>query len=157
MFKKILLPTDGSDIAQACAAQAVAFARACGADLLVLSVARPTYLMPSDDNTMTSDPGFGVEALMKAADDYVQYVADMAQVAGVPCTTLTIFSDSPCDEIVAVAEREQCDLIAMASHPGRRLRKILAGSETIEVLASSSIPVLVLRPDVGALATPALL
>ena len=154
MYKKILFPTDGSDVARAAAPAAVDFARACGSEMLVLSVARPTYLMPSDDSTMTSDPGFGVEALMKAADEYVAQVALIAQAAGVPCTTLTIFSDSPCDEIIAVAEREQCDLIAMGSHAGRRLRKILAGSETIEVLAGSDIPVLVLRPAATARAEP---
>ena len=146
MYKKILFPTDGSDVARAAAPSAIDFAHACGSEMLVLSVARPTYLMPSDDSAMTSDPGFGVEELMKAADEYVQHVADIAQAAGVTCTTLTIFSDSPCDEIIAVAEREQCDLIAMGSHAGHRLRKILAGSETIEVLACCAIPVLVLRP-----------
>jgi len=149
MYKKILVPTDGSDVAQAAAADAVDFARSCGSELLVLSVARPTYLMPSDDNTMTSDPGFGVEVLMAQAEQHVQQVARIAQAAGVPCTTLTIFSDSPCDEIVAVAEREQCDLIVMGSHEGRRLRRLVAGSETREVLACSPVPVMVLRPHVG--------
>jgi len=149
MYQKILFPTDGSDVAQAASASAVEFARSCGSELLVLSVARPTYLMPSGDDTMSSDPGFGVEELMRQADEHVQAVACIAQAAGVPCTTLTIFSDEPCDEIVGVAEREQCDLIVMGSHAGRRLRRLLAGSETREVLACSPIPVLVLRPQVA--------
>jgi nucleotide-binding universal stress UspA family protein len=49
MCEKIPFPTDGAAIARAAAAQAVDFARACRAELLVLSVARPTCLMPSDD------------------------------------------------------------------------------------------------------------
>ena len=60
MEKKILVPTDGSDIAQAAGAAAVEFARACGSELFVLSVARATYLMPSDASAMTSNPGVGV-------------------------------------------------------------------------------------------------
>jgi len=146
MYKKILVPTDGSAIAQAAAASAVEFARSCGSALLVLSVARPTYLMPPDASTMASDPGFGVEVLMRQADEHVEHVARIARAAGVPCSTLTIFSDSPCDEIVATAEREQCDLIVMGSHAGRRLRRLLAGSETRDVLAGSPVPVMVLRP-----------
>jgi len=146
MYKKILVPTDGSAIAQAAAATAVEFARSCGSALLVLSVARPTCLMPQDANTMASDPGFGVEVLMRQADAHVEQVARLAQAAGVPCATQIVFSDSPCDEIVDAAEREQCDLIVMGSHGGRRLRRLLVGSESHEVLACSPVPVLVLRP-----------
>lgn len=149
MYKKILVATDGSAIAQAAAASAVELARSCGSALLVLSVARPTYLMPQGAGAMACDPGFGVDVLMRQADDYVEHVARMAQAACVPCSTLTIFSDSPCDEIVAAAEREQCDLIVMGSHAGRRLRRLLMGSESHDVLTCSPVPVMLLRPHVA--------
>ena len=150
MYKKILVPTDGSDIAQALAAAAVEFARACGSELLVLSVARPTYLMPADESAMTSDPGFGVEVLMRQADENVQQVAQIAEAAGVPCSTQTIFSDAPGDEILAAAEREQCDLIIMGSHGRRGLRWLLAGTEVEQVVECAQVPVMVLRPHVPA-------
>ena len=150
MYKKILVPTDGSDIAQALAAAAVEFARACGSELLVLSVARPTYLMPADESAMTSDPGFGVEVLMRQADETVQQVAQIAEAAGVPCSTQTIFSDAPGDEILAAAEREQCDLIIMGSHGRRGLRWLLAGTEVEQVVECAQVPVMVLRPHVPA-------
>lgn len=147
MYKKILVPTDGSDIAQALAVAAVEFARACGSELLVLSVARPTYLMPADESAMTSDPGFGVEVLMRQADENVQQVAQIAEAAGVPCSTQTIFSDAPGDEILAAAEREQCDLIIMGSHGRRGLRWLLAGTEVEQVVECAQVPVMVLRPQ----------
>lgn len=147
MYKKILVPTDGSDIAQAAGAAAVEFARACGSELLVLSVARPTYLMPADESTMTSDPGFGVEALMRHADQNVQQIAQLAEAAGIPCTTLTILSDDPSDEILDAADREQCDLIVMGSHGRHGWWRVLAGSEMEQVVEHAHVPVMVLRPD----------
>jgi len=146
MYKKILVPTDGSDIAQAAGAAAVEFARACASELFVLSVARPTYLMPSDESAMTSDPGFGVEALMRQADQSVQHIAQLARVAGVPCTTLTVLSDSPSDEILDAVDREQCDLIVMGSHGRHGWRRLLSGSQTEEVVENAQVPVMVLRP-----------
>lgn len=150
MYKKILVPTDGSGIAQALAVTAVEFARACGSELVVLSVARPTYLMPADETAMTSDPGFGVEVLMRQADQNVQQVAQIAEAAGVPCNTQTIFSDAPGDEILAVAEREQCDLIIMGSHGRHGLRWLLSGSEVEQVVECAQVPVMVLRPQLPA-------
>lgn len=147
MYKKILLPTDGSDIAQAAGTAAVAFARACGSELLVLSVARPTYLMPADESTMTADPDFGVEALMRHADQNVQQIAQLAEAAGVPCTTLTILSDAPGDEILDAADRAQCDLIVMGSHGRHGWWRMLAGSEIEQVVENARVPVMVLRPD----------
>jgi nucleotide-binding universal stress UspA family protein len=147
MYKKILVPTDGSDIAQAVGAAAVEFARACGSELLVLSVARPTYLMPADESTMTSDPGFGVEALMRHADENVQQIAQLAKAGGVPCNTLTILSDAPSDEILDAADREQCDLIVMGSHGRHGWWRLLASSEMEQVVENAHVPVMVLRPE----------
>ena len=146
MYKRILFPTDGSPFARTAATSAVALARACGSEILALSVARPTYLMPSDESAMTSDPDFRVDTLMNAADAHVQQVAQAAFAAGVPCTTLTIFSDFPSVEILEVAEREQCDLIVMSSHGRRGLRRLLAARETESVVDGSPVPVLVLPP-----------
>jgi nucleotide-binding universal stress UspA family protein len=54
-------------------------------------------------------------------------------------------SDHPCEAIVQVAERVQCDLIMMASHGKRGVKALLLGSETQKVLTHSKIPVLVYR------------
>jgi nucleotide-binding universal stress UspA family protein len=51
----------------------------------------------------------------------------------------------PADEIVAAAEREQCDLIAMATHGHRGLQDVLRGSTASDVRHRTSIPVLMLR------------
>jgi nucleotide-binding universal stress UspA family protein len=54
-------------------------------------------------------------------------------------------SDSPADAIMAAARKHKCDLLVMASHGRRGLKRLLLGSETLHVLTHSGIPVLVLR------------
>jgi nucleotide-binding universal stress UspA family protein len=47
--------------------------------------------------------------------------------------------------VIATAKRNKCDLIVMASHGRRGIKRLLLGSETQQVLTHSHIPVLVLR------------
>jgi nucleotide-binding universal stress UspA family protein len=49
------------------------------------------------------------------------------------------------DAIIAAAKKQKCDLIVMASHGRRGVKRLLLGSETQQVLTHSHIPVLVLR------------
>jgi len=53
--------------------------------------------------------------------------------------------ENPAEAIVRFAEMKACDLIVMASHGRRGIRKALLGSQTAEVLVHTSIPVLVIR------------
>jgi nucleotide-binding universal stress UspA family protein len=52
---------------------------------------------------------------------------------------------SPAEAIVRCAKAKDCDLIVMSSHGRRGMRKILLGSQTSEVLAHTTISVLVIR------------
>jgi nucleotide-binding universal stress UspA family protein len=146
MYKRILVPTDGSALSDEAAAAAIDFARLCGADLVALSVAEPYPLAPSAEGAMVIDAGVETEALLQLSQHAVEQVAKAAQAASVPCTTVTAVSLSPYQEIIDTATNRHCDLIFMASHGRRGLSRLLAGSVTQNVLAYSSIPVMVLRP-----------
>jgi len=54
-------------------------------------------------------------------------------------------SDNVSDAIIRAAEKGACDLIVMASHGRRGIKRLLLGSETQHVLTHASLPVLVLR------------
>jgi nucleotide-binding universal stress UspA family protein len=148
-YKRILVPTDGSDVSAVAEHAAVEFARAHGSEIVALSVAQtyPTYA--AAEAAMAVDPNLDTEALRGWAERNVRRVSAAAAGAGVACTPLTVFSHSASDAILDSARDHGCDLIFMGSHGRRGLSRLLAGSETQKVLAGAEVPVMVLRPKPG--------
>jgi len=145
-YKRILVPTDGSDVSAFAEQAAVDFARAHGSEIVTLSVAKPYPAYAAAEASMAVDPGLDDQALRDWAERNVRRVAAAAAAAGVPCTTLTVFSHSASDAILDAVTEQQCDLIFMGSHGRRGLSRLLAGSETQNVLAYAQVPVMVMRP-----------
>jgi nucleotide-binding universal stress UspA family protein len=138
-------------VAELAVTAAIDFARACGSEIVALSVAQPYPIMTAGEGAMVTEDGFQMELLLDAAKQNVLRVADAARNAGVKCSTATALSFYPCDEILDAIKRTGCDLVFMGSHGRRGLSRLLAGSETQNVLAYSPVPVMVLRPpSVGA-------
>jgi nucleotide-binding universal stress UspA family protein len=150
MYKKILVPTDGSDLAGQAVAAAIDYARASGGTVVAFSVAQPYPLLPAVDGAMMIDPGLDSTELQQLAQQTVEAVAGLARSAGVACETHTALSFLPYEEIIRAADEYGCDVIFMASHGRRGLSRLLAGSQTQKVLAYSKVPVLVLRPALAA-------
>lgn len=147
MYKKILIPTDGSPLANAAAQAGIAFASEVGAEVIGLFVA-PDYMyaiyvdmIPA--NYLTQE---GHEAAMrKAGEIHLANMEKGAAAAGLVYSGVTLFSDMPAEKIVKTAKDRQCDLIFMGSHGRSGLRQLLLGSVTAKVLATCDIPVLVYR------------
>lgn len=146
MYKKILVPTDGSELAGQAVAAAIDYARVSGAAVVAFSVAQPYPLLPAIDGAMMIDPGIDSTELQQLAQQAVDTVASVAKAAGVACETHTSLSFLPYEEIIRAADDYGCDVIFMASHGRRGLSRLLAGSQTQKVLAYAKVPVLVLRP-----------
>jgi nucleotide-binding universal stress UspA family protein len=148
MFKHILIPTDGSRLAAASAQAGVRLARALGARVTALFVAPPATpiiyrgLLPVGYATRE-----GRERITReAARSYLGVIEKAARKAGVDCQVLTATGDFPAETIVEVAQKRRCDLVFMASHGRRGLRRAsLLGSQTRKVLSQAPIPVLVHR------------
>ena len=64
---------------------------------------------------------------------------------GVTVQVVVAKSELIAETIIAAATKNNCDLIVMASHGRKGLKRVLLGSETQHVLTHSHIPVLVLR------------
>ena len=75
----------------------------------------------------------------------VDAVRDEALERGVKTKSVTVKSDLIAEAIIAAAKKHKVELIVMASHGRRGLKRLLLGSETQQVLTHSHIPVLVLR------------
>lgn len=151
MYKKILVPTDGSDNSTAAAIKGITFAKEIGAEVVALYVA-PEYQYPVYVEvippTYPSEQEY--EATMKKAGEiHLKPLQDTAQSAGVKCTALTSFSDVPAQQIADAALENGCDLIFMGSHGRTGLNKLLIGSVTSRVLGLARVPVLVDRLNGG--------
>lgn len=145
MFKKILVPTDGSELSDKAVAAAVEVARTAGGQLVALSVAEPYPYSPIGETAFTPDLAAYEQKAMDLARQNVDKVALAARQGEVQCETHTIQSFNPYEEIVKLAEKSGCDVIFMASHGRKGLNRLFVGSETQKVLAHSTLPVLVFR------------
>ena len=72
-------------------------------------------------------------------------VGKAAEKAGVKAKAITVRSNLVAEAILAVARKNKCDLVVMASHGRKGLKRLLLGSETQHVLTHGEVPVLVLR------------
>ena len=144
MFKRILFPTDGSDITNKAVQTALSLARLSGAELRVLAVKEPfPYSAVSEMQPVPPQEFF--DAQERVASARVKAVTAAADAAGVPCQGHTVEGLHPWEAILDHAKSQSCDLIVMASHGRRGVSALLIGSETQKVLTHSKLPVLVVR------------
>lgn len=147
MFKKILVPTDGSALAEKAIHGAIELARLSGGKIFVVSVAEPYPYVPVtfEPAGVPTEQNLYERQMEEYARMHVEKLAAIAAKAGVPCETRVASSFTPYDEIIKVGKECQCDAILMASHGRTGLNKLFLGSETQKVLAHADIPVMVFR------------
>jgi len=75
----------------------------------------------------------------------VDIVKKMAEAKGVKAKAVVSRSDVVSDAIIAAAKKQKADLVVMASHGRKGIKRLLLGSETQQVLTHCHVPVLVLR------------
>ena len=147
MFKRILIPTDGSDLAGRAVAGAIDLARTHGASLVALHVFPhlPGAHHGSDAPFLQQlEPGYE-KGQREEAEAILGNVAKAAAATGVAVKTVIVESEDVSGQIVTVANQEGCDLICMASHGRGGVAAVVLGSETHKVLIHTHMPVLVFR------------
>jgi nucleotide-binding universal stress UspA family protein len=145
MFRHILLPSDGSELATAAVEKGIALAKVLGARVTVLTVVERFHVMslnPTqlEESLATYHRHAGEHAVKVLGDAEAK-----AAAAGVGFNEVTRTGESPSEEINEVAAEIGADLIAMASHGRRGLSALMIGSQTARVVSQSSVPVLVFR------------
>lgn len=154
MFKRILVPTDGSERAENSARAAIELANFLHAEIVVL------YVYPSL-SAMNSDP-FTVRPLPISEKTYAKIQLDTAKkilsvvdsaahAAGVRCTSLAMEHESAARAIVEVAESREtpCDLVFIGSHGRGVVAQTILGSVTTKVQSLCTVPVLVYRDAIS--------
>ncbi len=144
MFKRILVPTDGSEITAKAVDTAIELAKAVGAQLCTISVKEPFPYSAISEMQPTPPQEF-FDAQERIASKRVQAVVESSQQAGVVCQSHTVEALHPWEAIIEHAQRTGCDLLVMASHGRRGVSALLLGSETQKVLTHSKVPVLIVR------------
>jgi nucleotide-binding universal stress UspA family protein len=147
MYQKILVATDGSTLSKKAVTSAIELAALAGASLVVLKVV-PRYPQSYFEGGIALQAA-EMSRVEKQWADSAQAIVDavqkVAEAKGVKAKGVTVKSDLVSDAIIATAKKNKCDLIVMASHGRRGIKRLLLGSETQLVLTHSHVPVLVLR------------
>ncbi|HJV63349.1 MAG TPA: universal stress protein [Albitalea sp.] len=144
MFKRILVPTDGSDITKKAVQTTIELAKSLGATVYTISVKEPFPYSAISEMQPTPPQEF-FDAQERIASRRVQDVRDACQAMGMSCEGHTVEALHPWEAIIEHADRMGCDLLVMASHGRRGVTALLLGSETQKVLTHSRIPVLIVR------------
>ena len=147
MYKRILVATDGSKLSKLAVEHTIQLADITGADVVALKVV-PRYPQTYFEGGVALAAS-EVARIEKQWHDEAMAVVNAVKSAGqlreVKVKPVTVKSDLIAEAVIAAAKRNKCDLIVMASHGRRGLKRLLLGSETQQVLTHSHIPVLVLR------------
>jgi nucleotide-binding universal stress UspA family protein len=147
MYKRILVATDGSTLSKKAVASAIELAALSGAELVAVKVT-PRYPQSYFEGSLPLS-ATEVSKIEKQWTDTAQKVVDAvaksAKSKGVTVKAVVVKSDIVSDAVIAAAKKHKADLIVMASHGRRGIKRLLLGSETQQVLTHASVPVLVLR------------
>lgn len=131
MFSRILVPTDGSDLANQSATAAVRLAKELSATIVAVSILQPLASNPFYEGVCIV--GAGADDLMmaqarKRADQAVEAVGAVARGADVQCELCVRESDSIRHGIVEAATEYHCELIFIGGHGHRGLTRLQTGN-----------------------------
>lgn len=149
MYTNILIATDGSELAQKGVDHGLNLAKGLGSAVTFLNVSEPAPIFASAGMYGPVATAEDLVAYQKAGEEYGAKVLGAAKAKaeemGVEVETIHVEEMWAAEAINQIAQDQGCDLIVMASHGRRGLGRLILGSQTVEVLTNSQVPVLVVR------------
>ena len=147
MYQRILIATDGSPLSDQAVESGLSLAALCKASVVVVKVV-PLYtrsFLEGGDYTSLEDVKRIEDQWVHSAQQSLNDIQATGEARGVSVKICVMKSDLVAETLIDVAKEHHCDLIVMASHGRKGLKRLLLGSETQHVLTHSQLPVLVLR------------
>ncbi len=145
MYKKILLPTDGSKCAEKAAQHAILLASQNNAELIVLNILETHSLagVPVEDFTRKVNEIFrqeGINALERISKLY----KDLSREKDIRSFKLTLKTEKghPADMILQTTEKENIDLVVMGASGKHAIERFILGSVAEKVVRHAKCPVL---------------
>ena len=147
MYQRILVPTDGSALSKKAMNSAIEQAAASGAELVALYVVPryPVSYFEGGISVSNSEIARTEKQWAAKGQAVVDEATEAARASGVKAKGVLARSDLVAESVISAAKKHKCDLIVMASHGRKGIKRLLLGSETQHVLTHSKLPVLVLR------------
>jgi nucleotide-binding universal stress UspA family protein len=145
MYKRILVPLDGSPSSEAVFPHVQPLARAFNAEIILLQV----LIEPTEEFAVPTSPLSPPKAIRKLqtkTKSYLKKVCARLEEEGTRVSYL-IRQGGIAETILDVAGIIEADLIAMSTHGHSRTRLFLLGSVTYQVVRHSPLPVLVIRTE----------
>lgn len=153
MYKKIMVPLDGSELAECVLPHVQSFISGCQVDTIVLvRVVEPSpasykgaYVTSAEDLAkIDANTKMIEEERKKNAAEYLKGAAGRLKLDGVKCLT-EVISGRAADSLVEYAEANAVELILIATHGRSGVSRWVRGSIADRVLRASRIPVLMVR------------
>ncbi len=151
MYKKVLVPLDGSELAECALPYVINLVKSGNVgEVIILSVyTAHINFMPTEYNY----GGLGYTDLKEKVREYsIAYLDDVEtrlSAEGVKVKTQSVESTRPAKVISEYVQKMGVDLIIIATHGYTGLEKMMFGSVALEVLHNSRVPVLLVRPESG--------
>lgn len=143
MFRRILVPCDGSKGAEGALLKAIDLAKLCGSELILLTVYRHHSLLEASFSMVRAEePGNMDDAMRGHATEVVEFAKRIATDAGLKPRAF-VKAGQPARSIVAFATEHDVDLIVIGSRGLGSLEGYLLGSVSHKVTGLASCPVLV--------------
>lgn len=143
MFKRLLLPVDGSLTMVPLVRKCLALGAALGAQVVAVHVVTPPVSARGAANT--AGEGRALEELLAQANLIMQQVAIEAREFAVQCECRVVVGEPPWQVILDLAASTGSDLICMGSHGRHGAAERVLGSQAEQVLAHATLPVLIFR------------
>ena len=147
MYKEILVPLDGSELAEAALPHARELAKAFGARMTLLTVVEPISIYPQPGMIgPVVSVAMNIQEEMENAKQYLQKIEENMKAKGLEVRKVVIEGD-PASRICDYAHETGADLIVMSTHGRSGIQRWVYGSVADRVLRGAKIPVLLIRPQ----------
>jgi len=148
VYNKVIVPLDGSELAECVLPHVEAIAKGCGVhDVIFVSVVEPVHLYRDVESSSLSDEQRLLEVLresMVTARSYLDQVASRTRYDGVKVQS-EVLTGKVADTIADYATKNEADLIVIATHGRSGVSHWVYGSVADRILRSSCVPVLMVR------------
>jgi nucleotide-binding universal stress UspA family protein len=149
MYKKVLVPLDGSALAEYALSHLKRLFRDNSiGEVTLLNVVKIDFPWAAAEQYPW---GFDLEAIRKPlfaeSQKYLTNIESRLAAEGIKVKTECLEGNRPADTITAYAEKKGMDLIIIGTHGYTGLKKLMLGSVAFAVLHQSHVPVLLIRPE----------
>ena len=144
MFKKLLVPVDGSDASREALEKALALAQAFKSSVNIVSVI-DNYAFTGVGVDFAYGQAEYLAAATEEANRSVNAARQQFESQGIPVVTSIVEGHAIYRAILDAAETSGADLIVMGSHGRKGLERLVLGSVAAQVLSHATLPILIVR------------